>query len=348
MELECVLIWWLHKNQTTPNALICLNRHHIFCIETQNLAAITKQDMIPHLSRNIDPVNDLLSVSLLDEAGRNNTKSTSLLEQRERQEAELDDLPLNKLILEDPEKLSEANELRWGATSKKSLGDSLRFDELSVSSFLHDSFNSSTTTTFSASSTSFALDEDVPPRLPIRRTISFADTVQVREFDVILGDDRLCKYPMTLSWKPSSEHCYNIHEREMERLVAQEQKHHQQKQQQQQRLLLQTTSLDNDDEKSPAAICSRDPHQDVLVCHRQQKKGGGGRRGGGISNGARRLNARQRRLRLRSFGYSNNELLQSLRKRKIRLSLDYAYGHQPEDNLEAARSFQDEHFRYII
>jgi hypothetical protein len=60
------------------------------------------------------------------------------------------------------------------------------------------------------------------------------------------------------------------------------------------------------------------------------------------------LTPRQRRLRLRSFGCSNNELLQSLRKRKIRMSLDYAYGHHQDDNLEAVRSFQDEHFRYII
>ncbi len=218
-------------------------------------------------------------------------------------------------LLADPEQLSRANDLRWGVSKKQSVGHSHRFDE-HVSSLWHDSFNS-TTTTFSTSS----VDEDLPPQLPRRRTIGFEDTVQVREFDVILGDDRsLCRYPITLSWKHTGEYVYNLHEREVERMIAREDQ-----QEPSWETRTQLEDRKSDDEAAGKNVSLR---SEAAV------------------KSARRLNTRERRLLLRSSGCSNTALVQSLRKRKIRLSLDYAYGYQ--DSLEAARCFQDEHFRYII
>lgn len=233
-------------------------------------------------------------------------------------------LPLHLSL--DPEQLSHANDLRWGVTSRKqhaALVNDFCFDERSASLLFHDSFNS-TNTAFSTST----LDDDLPPQLPKRRTIAFADTVQVREFDVILGDDRLCKYPMTLSWKLSKEYSFDMHEREIYRASTRQQQQllsvrQQQCERRRDEELVErrsTTTSESDKKLSVRKVSSS-----KSTCH---------------------LNTRERRIRLRSNGCSNTELVQSLRKRKIRLCLDYAYGYQ--DSLEAARSFQDEHFRYII
>jgi hypothetical protein len=60
----------------------------------------------------------------------------------------------------------------------------------------------------------------------------------------------------------------------------------------------------------------------------------------------RRLSSKERRDLLRSFGHSNSELAQIHRKRKTRLTMEYAYGYT--DTSEAARSFAYQQFQYIM
>jgi hypothetical protein len=210
------------------------------------------------------------------------------------------------------EALSQEKDLRWAVSKKKDALFSSEFDE----TVGNDSFISVATT----ASLSSTLDEDSPPQIPRRRRICFAETVLVREFDIIMGDDRVCDYPLTLSWEPSSENFYNMEERETERRFLDEQR------QQQRR---------------------------VAAIHQEEQKGEAQAEGKKTGSKTRRffawphhLSRSERRDRLRSFGYSNTELVQSLRKRRVRLSMDYAYGHK--DSIQALQAFRENHFRYII
>ena len=45
---------------------------------------------------------------------------------------------------------------------------------------------------------------------PSKQCISFADQVEVREYNVIMGDDRQCDYPMMLSWDHFQTHATKL------------------------------------------------------------------------------------------------------------------------------------------
>ena len=202
----------------------------------------------------------------------------------------------------DPKKatFSQVNDPRWTVSKKQNALFSTTFDE----NIGNDSF-ASTLSTISSST----VDEDSPLQMPSRKRIYFADTVHVREFEVIVGDDRVCDYPMTFSWKPLREHLHNLEERDVERRLLDEQWRH--------------------------------------WCGRIQKKRNGDKAAQNYSRfRPRRLSTAERRERLRYFGCSNIELINSIRKRKTRLSLDYAYGRL--ESVQALQAFRDQEHRYII
>jgi hypothetical protein len=60
----------------------------------------------------------------------------------------------------------------------------------------------------------------------------------------------------------------------------------------------------------------------------------------------RRLSSKERCDLLRSVGHSISELARIHRKRKTRLTMEYAYGYT--DTSEAAQFFEDQKFQYII
>lgn len=159
-------------------------------------------------------------------------------------------------------------------TSNLTMCDSTSIERSFELPLAHNSFSSFN---------SMTSDEDQPPRIPKRSSISFNAAVHVREYNVTIGDDRQCAYPMTLTWESRREHYVDIQ--------------------------------DNND---PSRRTSK----------------------------PRRLSSQERRDLLHAFGHSHGELNQNLRKRKTRLSLEYAYGN--EESQEASRSFEDQQFRYII
>lgn len=61
------------------------------------------------------------------------------------------------------------------------------------------------------------MGDDVPPRLPKRSCISFSDTINVREYNVTLGDCRQCEYPLSLAWVSCGEHEWKLQERDEEK-----------------------------------------------------------------------------------------------------------------------------------
>lgn len=219
------------------------------------------------------------------------------------------------LVVHPNEPLTKMNDLRWAVSKKQDARSSTApFDE----ELGNESLTSITTTT----SLSSTLDEDSPPRIPRRKCIRFADSICVREFDVIVGDDRVCDYPLTLSWNPLCEHIYNMDERQ-----------------------------DYLEEKRQHRLWRmQDEAQEQTIRNNSKRDGSSSSKNSALKERCfawpHRFSPVERRERLRYFGSSNAELAQSQRKRKTRLSMDYAYGYQ--ESMQAQRAFRDQQFRYIV
>jgi hypothetical protein len=126
-----------------------------------------------------------------------------------------------------------------------------------------------------------SIDSEDSPKEP-QRHIRFSNTLQVREYNVTIGDDRQCAYPMTLTWDAAGETFESLEHWEQRR--------------------------------------------------RRSKP--------------RRLSSEKRKQTLKNFGHSQSELNQTRRKRKTRLTMEYAYGLAESE--EAAQCFEDQQFRYIL
>lgn len=202
--------------------------------------------------------------------------------------------------------MADLPDMRWRVSKRQDASCSFQFDEEN----LNDSFNS-TSTTISSST----LDEDSPPILPKRKAISFSADVKVREYDVIIGDDRVCIYPLTLSWRHKEEHIYDLDEHESDRIERRERRR-------------------GREAEDPNEVFKKDDPETTPGTRRRSFPF------------PRRLSADERLELLRSFGHSTAELSQNARRRKIRLALEYAYGHQ--QTAEAIKAFKDQDHKYII
>jgi hypothetical protein len=144
------------------------------------------------------------------------------------------------------------------------------------------------------------------------KMVSFSD-VQVRTYEVILGDNPDCSFPLSLGWKYSTAHKADVNTYEDEQQPKRTPKPR-----------LQVASIEPDlntmhigQVLDPLFLTTKTRTQDNAVDY--------------ASSTIAPLTLHERRLRLRAQGHSEQSLRQQERKRRVQLALEWSSGQFPKE-----------------